>query len=322
MALLDLLIPADVRYCARLLGASAPELLAVCGLLPARARSAAIMLGAANSLFLDEARREGVDPRTITELRERVVRAYAGSPVDRPLDRAIARLATEYHLPRIVLDAALEAADWDASGRRYATFDNLLDYCVRAGAAPAVGLTYLLGERDRDKFARAADLGVAIALTMIARDVSRHAREGRVLLPIEWLEEACVDVDAWMTAPSPSRGVHAVVTRVLSAAERFYRRADPGIRTIASAYRPAVRALRYSYKVDAVYIGARSQDLHDRAPSTPALQRAMAVLRGVRAAEARDQRGLPADGGWTLGHPPLVEAEFLIDGCLAPAERS
>ncbi|MFO0612265.1 MAG: squalene/phytoene synthase family protein [Polyangiaceae bacterium] len=318
MAVLDWILSSDVAYCARLLGESAPELLAVCALLPGRARTASILLGAANSVFLDEARREGVDPKTIAELRERVLLAYAGTPRERPLDRAMARLATEYGLPRIVLDAALEAADWDASGRRYATYHNLLDYCVRAGSAPAVGITLLLGERDRDVLARAADLGVAIALTMIARDVSRHAREGRVLLPIEWLEDAGVDVDAWITDPHPNRGVHAVVTRVLSAAERFYRHADPGIRTIPPAYRPAVRALRYSHKVDALYIGARSQDLHDRSPTTPVLQRVTAVIRGVRAAEARDQRGEPADGVWTLSQPPIPEALFLIDGCARP----
>lgn len=316
LAVLDPVLPPDLRYCARLLGRSAPELLAACCLLPSRARSAAIMLGAANSTFLDEARREGVDPKTITELRDRVALAYAGTPLDRPLDRAIGQLASAHRLPRAVLDAALEAADWDASGRRYATYHNLLDYCVRAGSAPAVGITLLLGERDRDVLARATDLGVAIALTMIARDVARHAREGRVLLPIEWLEEAGVDVDAWITEPRPSRGVHDVVARVLSAAERFYRRADPGIRTIASAYRPAVRALRYSYKVDAVYIGARSQDLVDRAPTTPFVQRALAVYRGVRAAAARDQRGEPAEGVWTLGQPPIPEAAALIDASL------
>lgn len=317
LAVLDPVLPPDLRYCAQLLGRSAPELLAACCLLPSGTRSAAILLGAAYSTFLDEARREGVDPKTITELRDRVALAYARTPVERPLDRGIARLATEFRLPRAVFDAALEAADWDASGRRYATYHNLLDYCVRAGAAPAVGFTWLLGERDPNVFARATDLGLAIALTLIARDVARHAREGRVLLPIEWLEEAGVDVDGWITEPRPNRGVHAVVTRVLSAAEGFYRRADPGIRALPTVYRPAVRALRYSYKVDAVYIGARSQDLVDRAPTTPVVQRALSVYRSVRAANMRDQREEPASGVWTLAHPPIPEASPLIDAVLA-----
>ena len=131
----------DVVQCARLLGRSAPGILAACLALPPRARNAAIVLGAANATFLDEARREGVDPETVVELRERVVHAFAGRPDDRPLDRAIAELAREERLPRAVFDAALDAAEWDATGRRYATIDNLLDYCVRAGGAPGTTFT-------------------------------------------------------------------------------------------------------------------------------------------------------------------------------------
>jgi phytoene synthase len=292
----------DVAHCARLLGRSAPGLLAASMALPGRARDSAIVLGAANAVFLDEARREGVDPATIERLGERVLAAFEGTPEDRPLDRAIARLAKEERLPRVVFDAALEAARWDANGRRYATIENLLDYAVRAGGAPAIGMAIVLGVRGRDVLARAADLGVGITLTMIARDVGKHARAGRVLLPLEWLEEAGVDVDAWISRPEASAGVRVVVERVLNAASGFLYRVDPGLASIPIRFRPAVRAVRYSYSLERAWIAENGYDTVTEARPIPVSRRAAVVLRSLRAT-ARE---------WSA-QTPTTSAGFILD---------
>ena len=48
----------------------------------------------------------------------------------------------------------------------------------------------LMRVRDADALARACDLGVAMQLTNIARDVGEDARMGRIYLPLDWLNEA------------------------------------------------------------------------------------------------------------------------------------
>ena len=273
-------------------------------MLPGSARDSLIVLGAANAVFLDEARREGVDPDTIEQLARRVLGAFAGAPEDRALDRALARLVRGERLPAIVFDAALEAARWDASGRRYATIENLLDYAVRAGGAPAIGAALVLGARARDVLSRASDLGVGVTLTMIARDVGKHARAGRVLLPLEWLEEAGVDVDAWISRPHATTGVRAVVERVLNMASGFLHRADPALASISGRFRPSVRALRYTYSLEAAWIAENGYDTIEDAKPVPMVRRASVVLRSLRAA-ARE--------GVQIPEPPSARADFILD---------
>ncbi len=282
----------DVAACARRLGKDAPGLLAASLALPGSARDAALVIGALHAAILDEGRREDADPARVERLRERVLSAYAGVPGDDALDRGVAWLAIDVGMPRLVFDAALEAARWDASGRRYATIENLLDYAVRAGGAPALAVARVLGVEDRAPLACASDLGVGIALVMIARDVGKHARRGRLLLPLEWLEEEGVDVDAWIGSPTPTPAVRRVVARMVHMAEGFLGRSEPGVRSIPRAHRPAIRALRYSYALDAAWMAHHSDDTNGTTGSIPLLRRIYAIARSFRPRGAEQRNSL------------------------------
>ncbi len=100
------------------------------------------------------------------------------------------------------LDALLEGFAWDAAGRRYDTLDDLLDYAARVAGAVGAMMAVLMGVRDPALLARACDLGVAMQLTNIARDVGEDARAGRLYLPLAWLREAGIDPDAFLADPA------------------------------------------------------------------------------------------------------------------------
>ena len=89
-------------------------------------------------------------------------------------------------------------------------------------------MTMLMGVRD-DTLSRACDLGVAMQLTNIARDVGEDAQRGRVYLPARWLEEAGVDPASLGAAPRFTPALGGVVQRLLDHAEEIYLRAEPGI---------------------------------------------------------------------------------------------
>ena len=86
-----------------------------------------------------------------------------------------------------------------------------------------------MGARSADLIARACDLGVAMQLTNIARDVGEDARAGRLYLPRAWLREAGVDPVEWLATPRFRPEIAAVVARLLKHAEGLYARADAGI---------------------------------------------------------------------------------------------
>jgi phytoene synthase len=104
-----------------------------------------------------------------------------------------------------------------------------------------------MGVRDEAALARACDLGVAMQLTNIARDVGEDARNGRLYLPRAWLREAGIDPQAWLQAPYFDAAVAGIVQRMLDAADALYRRAEHGIAGLPRDCRPAIHAARLVY---------------------------------------------------------------------------
>src|SRR4029079_9963143 len=116
-------------------------------------------------------------------------------------------------MPRELMDALIEGFAWDAEGRRYATIADLCAYGARGAATVAAIMTVLMGPRGADTLARACDLGVAMQLTTIARDVGEDARHGRLYLPGAWLEDARVDEHSFLRKPVFDEKIGSVIER-------------------------------------------------------------------------------------------------------------
>jgi phytoene synthase len=196
----------------------------------------------------DDAVDEGDDKTAaVLRLRDRLDRVYAGNPYDAAADRAFAAVVQDYEMPRELPDALLEGMAWDATGRRYDTLSGVLDYSARVAAAVGAMMCVLMRVRDADALARACDLGLAMQLTNIARDVGEDARAGRVYLPLDWLAEEGITPDALFAMTEASPGLRRVVRRLLAQARRLYWRSESGISALPFAVRPGIWAARLIY---------------------------------------------------------------------------
>lgn len=249
-----------------------------------------------------------VSASTTVDLRERMRAAYS-NPKNDPIDRAFGRVVTDHALPRALGDALVEGLTWDVEGRRYATYEGLLDHCVRTGATAALATVLLTGRRSAVVLERAVDLGVAIELTRIARDVGDDARRGRVYLPIEWLEEAGGDADGLLHARTATPGIRAVTKRILQAADAFYLRADPGIGALPFDCRPAVRGARYVFSAIGQAIEDNEYDSITRDATLPLWRIARVLARATRPARSETR---------PLVSHPLREAEPLLRAITGP----
>jgi phytoene synthase len=253
----------------------------------------------------DDAVDLGHDARAVDALRGRLARVYAGSPADSPVDRAFARMVAAYDLPRALMDALLEGFAWDAEGRRYTTPSELSAYAARVAGAVGAMMTILMGERAPHVLARACDLGVAMQLTNIARDVGEDARNGRIYLPLAWLDEEGVDAREMLSRPRPSLGLARVVDRVLVRADGLYARANAGIGELPRDCRLAVLAASRIYGAIGAEVRRRGLDsITSRAVVSPArkLWLILEAVFAVRRLEG-DARRVPA----------LAEAQFVVD---------
>ncbi len=106
-------------------------------------------------------------------------------PAD-PVLVAVADAARRYRLPMGAFGELIEGCEMDVAGTDYATAEELVGYCRRvAGTVGRLSLA-VFGPADPERaIPLADDLGVALQLTNIVRDVREDAGRGRVYLPAE-----------------------------------------------------------------------------------------------------------------------------------------
>lgn len=261
---------------------------------------------------------ESPAPRAALELLHgRLERAYASRPDDDPVDRALAWLADTHALPRAPLEALLDGYLWDVEGRRYETLSDVIGYGVRVAGSVGVAMSWLMARREPHVLARACDLGVAMQLTNIARDVGEDARLGRLYLPGTWLAMDEDTLARWLATPRPTDEVRDATRRLLDHAEVLYLRADAGIAALPAEVRPAIRVAGALYAAIGDVVRARGHDsVSSRAFTSTADKVRLAAAALAR--EARSSLGVGASERAALHAPPLAEAAWL---CAGPAPR-
>ena len=237
----------DLQACVAMMQGGSKTFFAASRLLPPRVRTAAIALYAfcrvADDL-VDEAA-EGDVPLEV--LKARLDAIYAGTPLDHVEDHALSLVVQQYKLPRHLLDALIEGFAWDAAGRIYDSIEDLHAYAARVAGSVGAMMSWIMGPQSMDTLARACELGVAMQLTNIARDVGHDARIGRLYLPRRWLIEAGIQPEAWLAQPTFSHPLSVVVTRLLDEADRLYKQAHSGIAALPPDCRAAICAASMIY---------------------------------------------------------------------------
>jgi 15-cis-phytoene synthase len=241
------LLEADLAVCRASLAYHSKTFHAASLLLPPSVRAPATVLYGFCRLADDTVDVEGGRRLALTQLRRRLDGVFEGRPQPVAADRALAAVVARFGIPRALLDLLLEGLAWDVEGRRYETLDDLLDYAARVAGSVGAMMSLLMGARDPAALARACDLGVAMQLSNIARDVGEDARMGRLYLPQQWLRDAGLSPQAWLADPQHNPALASVVQRLLQAAEPLYARAAAGITCLPLACRPGINAARFLY---------------------------------------------------------------------------
>ncbi|MFN5179316.1 phytoene/squalene synthase family protein [Limnohabitans sp.] len=302
--------PPDLQACVALMKGGSRTFFAASRLLPPRVRAAAIALYAfcrvADDL-VDEARPG--DDRPLQVLTQRLDRIYAGIPEDHVEDHALSLVVQQYGLPRHLLEALIEGFAWDAGGRAYDTLEEVQAYGARVAGSVGAMMCWIMGPRDAPTLARACELGVAMQLTNIARDVGADARLGRIYLPGQWLREAGIDAKAWLSAPHFDAALGRVIERLLQEADRLYAAGQTGIAALPPDCRAAILAASLIY----AEIGHQL-----RREGLNAVDQRTVVSTG--------RKLVLLAGAWTQAHfiyvparnrPPLAAIQGLVEGCMA-----
>jgi phytoene synthase len=120
---------------------------------------------------------------------------YDGS-ARHPAARRLAATVAALRLPRAAFETILGALEEDVAGRRFATQAELERWCAAVSGTLGLLCLHILGADGPAARAYALDLGVALQLANIVRDVDEDAARGRLYLPADLLADAGLDADA------------------------------------------------------------------------------------------------------------------------------
>lgn len=301
--------PDDLEHCRAAIRTGSKSFHAASRLLPSKVRDPALALYAFCRLADDEVDEGSEKGRAVLDLQERLDAAYAGRPKNAPEDRAFAGLIEEFEMPRALPEALLEGLAWDAMERRYQTLSEIRDYSARVASAVGAMMCVLMEVRDGDALARACDLGVAMQLTNIARDIGEDARAGRLYLPLEWFDNAGLEPEKFLNDPQPSRVIRRMAAKLLAESRRLYARSESGISALPLSVRPGIFAARHIYAGIGTAVRRQGFDsITHRAHTGSASKVGWLMLSGLRSAGTIV---LPTPA--VLFAPPLAETQFLVD---------
>jgi phytoene synthase len=139
---------------------------------------------------------------------------------------------------------------------------DLIRYCYQVAGTVGLMMCAVLGVRDPRALGRAVDLGIAMQLTNISRDVLEDAQASRVYLPADRLRAVGVEPDHLIEGRADTRGVRLVVNDVLALAEVYYRSADEGMGFLPARARWAILVASRLYRG----IGRRLRRRHKSNP--------------------------------------------------------
>jgi 15-cis-phytoene synthase len=139
---------------------------------------------------------------------EEAHRCYAGKP-ETELGQDLALALLQFPIPRSCFEDIVAGCRMDLTVRRYATYADLRLYCERVASAVGLASIEIFGYDDPRSRDYAVELGVALQLINIVRDVGADARRGRLYLPLEDLsrfglaDRDVLDAAAHKGAPAP-----------------------------------------------------------------------------------------------------------------------
>jgi 15-cis-phytoene synthase len=133
-----------------------------------------------------------------------------------------------FDLPRQAFEDVIDGVAMDLDTTRYRTFDELFEYCRRVASAVGLICIRIFGSRSDGARAYALNLGVALQLTNVVRDVKDDLQRGRVYLPLDDLAACGCTVDD-LQAGIVTEPVRRLLAFECARAHEFYRRATEAL---------------------------------------------------------------------------------------------
>lgn len=135
----------------------------------------------------------------------------------------------------------------DLTKKRYDSFDELYDYSYKVASVVGLMITEIFGYSSKEALNHAVDMGIAMQLTNILRDVGEDLKNDRIYLPLEDLQKYRVTEEE-LKSENVGEGFIKMMKFQINRARKFYQSADQGIPLLSSDSRLPIYLASYNYR--------------------------------------------------------------------------
>lgn len=160
-----------------------------------------------------------------------ISRVYSAANLNDTLLVAFRETVERYRIPRNFFDELLEGMGMDLEKQRYRNFDELYRYCYRVAGVVGLIMLRVFGYQQPEAERHAVELGVAMQLTNIVRDIKEDYQRGRIYLPQDEMEQCMVSEDH-IAAEKVDEAFKALLSMQISRARHYYDSATKGVSLI------------------------------------------------------------------------------------------
>jgi len=205
----------------------------------------------------------GVDAKAqLAFWRHALIATYEGRP-EGPVMTAWADMLRRFDVPLAPTLELLDGVEMDLTGAPFETFADLNLYCYRVAGTVGLLMAPVLGYADPDALGPAVDLGIAMQLTNILRDIGEDRAAGRCYLPLEDLRRFGYGLDDLASGVRNAAFV-ALMEFEIARAEAFYHSGLRGVRLLAPDARLAISLSATLYRAILGRIRRNGYDVFSR----------------------------------------------------------
>ena len=217
--------------------------------------------------------------------RKEVAQAYAGLATH-PVMQALMPLSADFDIRAEHLNAVIEGCQTDLEQTRFLDYPALQRYCHLVAGVVGEVAANIFGRSQPETTAYAHQLGLAMQLTNIIRDVGDDARRGRIYLPVAELQRFDVKAHELLKRDSPWGYSERFTALMRFQAERAHASYDAALALLPAADRQAQKPglmMANIYRTLLREIEAQNfQVLHQRTSLTPLRKLWIATLTHLR----------------------------------------
>jgi phytoene synthase len=194
---------------------------------------------------------------------------------------AFAAVRARYGVPVTAAQDLVAGVRMDLAPCRFTTWEELHRYCYHVAGTVGLMVAPILGCQDETALPHAVELGVAMQLTNILRDVGEDARRGRLYLPLEELSAFDCDAESILRG-HPNGRFRDLLAFQVARARHLYAEAGRGLAALSPAGRLTVMAARELYATILTAIEENDYDVFGTRAFVPT-GRKLSALPGVAA---------------------------------------